>query len=136
MPKGGRRETPNGGSRARAARRGSVLIVVIALLLLLMLIGFAFFTFANQEHSSAEFYSDAAKAIGTTSNTDGLFNWGLEQLIIGPHNNNNQSALWPGKHSLVPNMLGIFAANPKDSYNADGSTNEQLRHRADRSPSV
>lgn len=101
-------------------RQGSVLIVVIGLLLLLMLIGFAFFTFANQEHSNAEIYADSSKSFSVTPNTDGLFNFALEQLIIGPRNSNYQSVLWPGKHSLLPNMLGLFAANPNDTYNANG----------------
>jgi hypothetical protein len=102
---------PKGGKREAAPRRGSVLIVVIGLLLLLMLIGFAFFTFANQEQSSAEYYADASKGYSLTV----PFDWALEQLIIGPHDTNTQSVLWPGKHSLVPNMLGMFAANPNDN---------------------
>ncbi len=112
-----------GGSRAGQAprlntntsnRRGSVLIVVIGLLLVMMLTGIAFFTFASQEHSSAEFYADSAKVFSVTPNVDPLFDWALEQLIIGPHDNNKQSVLWPGQNSLVPNMLGLFAANPND----------------------
>src|SRR5262249_39179079 len=32
--------------------------------------------------------------------------------IIGPRENNKQSVLWPGKYSLVPNMIGLFGVNP------------------------
>ncbi|HEY2251162.1 MAG TPA: hypothetical protein VGH74_08885, partial [Planctomycetaceae bacterium] len=84
---------------------------MIGLLLLLMLIGFAFFTFANQEQSSAEYYADASKGYSLTL----PFDFGLEQLIVGPRDNNYQSALWPGKHSLVPNMLGMFEAHPSNN---------------------
>jgi hypothetical protein len=110
------RRSPHSGVRSTPGfdpdRRGSVLIVVIGLLLLLMLIGITFFTYANQEHSSAEYYSEATKVYTTTAfDADVLWNWGLEQLIIGPHDNNTQSALWPGKYSLVPNALGLFSSN-------------------------
>src|SRR5262245_20317906 len=96
-------------------RKGSVLIVVIGLLLALMLVGITFFTFAVQEHSSAEYYADAAKVFGVP-NADALFDFALDQLIIGPAEGNKQSALWPGRYSLVPNMIGMFGpnANPAD----------------------
>ncbi|MGQ0636257.1 MAG: hypothetical protein ACT4QC_16710 [Planctomycetaceae bacterium] len=110
-----RTERPVGGAPKRRAvvadRRGSVLLVVIGLLLLLMLVGFSFFTFAAQEQSSAEYYADAAKKYDVTLDSNVLFDWALEQLIIGPNDVNTQSVLWPGRHSLVPNMLGMFAAN-------------------------
>ena len=93
-----------------APREGSVLIVVIGMLLLLMLIGFTFFTFSSQEQSSAEYYADAAK-VYSPADANILFDWALEQLIIGPHDNNTQSVLWPGNKSLVPNMLGGFTTN-------------------------
>jgi len=93
-------------------RRGSVLIVVIGLLLVVMLIGITFFTFANQEHSSAEYYADSAKVYSISPDMT-LFEMALEQLIIGPHDDNIQSVLYPGKYSLVPNELGLFGANPK-----------------------
>ena len=93
-------------------REGSVLIVVIGLLLLMMLLGITFFTFANQEHTSAEYYADSAKVFSVTADVDALWDWALEQLIIGPRDNNMQSVLWPGEHSLIPNAIGFFAANP------------------------
>jgi len=78
----------------------------------MMLLGITFFTFANQEHTSAEYYSDSAKVFSVTADVDALWDWALEQLIIGPRDNNMQSVLWPGEHSLIPNMIGFFAANP------------------------
>ncbi|MBI3862234.1 MAG: hypothetical protein HY290_10100 [Planctomycetia bacterium] len=95
-------------------QRGSVLIVVIGLLLLLMLIGLTFFTFATQEYSASQYYAESYKKFEDAPNSDILFDWALEQLIIGPHDDNTQSCLWPGRHSMVPNMLGMFKANPGD----------------------
>ncbi|MBS0262754.1 MAG: hypothetical protein JSS02_12440, partial [Planctomycetes bacterium] len=92
-----------------------MLIVVVGLLLLMMLVGLAFFTFANQEHSASEYYADSYKVYTDSPGADPYFDWALEQLIIGPHDDNQQSALWPGKYSLVPNMLGLFAGNPRDT---------------------
>jgi hypothetical protein len=105
-------------------RRGSVLIVVIGLLLLLMLIGLTFFTFANQEHSAAEYYAESYKVYADSPNADSLFEWGLEQLIIGPHDDNQQSVLWPGRHSLVPNMLGMFGGFSLTTGNFVGNPND------------
>ncbi len=117
LPKGGRtRCVPLRAHNRRgvpADRQGSVLIVVIGLLLLMMLVGFTFFTFANQEHGSAEYYADSAKVFSVSPDVNALFDYGLEQLIIGPRENNRQSVLWPGKSSLVPNMLGLFGVNPQ-----------------------
>ncbi len=126
LAKGGRRagQAPRLNTNT-SNRRGSVLIVVIGLLLVMMLTGIAFFTFASQEHSSAEFYADSAKVFSVTPNADPLFDWALEQLIIGPHDNNKQSVLWPGQNSLVPNMLGLFAANPNDSTQPTVPTDRQ-----------
>ncbi len=105
-------------------RAGSVLIVVIGLLLLLMLIGLTFFTFANQEHSAAEYYAESYKVYSDSPNADSLFEWGLEQLIIGPHDDNQQSVLWPGRHSLVPNMLGMFGGPNATTGNFVGNPND------------
>ena len=34
------------------------------------------------------------------------FNWTLRQLIVGPENYEQQSALWGKNHSMVPVMFG------------------------------
>lgn len=93
---------------AEMSRGGSVLLVVLGLLLLLMVLGFTAFTFTSQEHVSAEYYAEAAKPTDLEIDADQLFDYALEQLILGPAEENTQSALWPGLHSLVPNMVGMF----------------------------
>ena len=109
-------------------RRGSVLLVVIGLLSLLLLAGIAFYTFASQESSSSEEFSAASKEgrIPTTQ-ADGLFDFALEQLIIGPDSTLVHSALlggrgtnvgqlpW-GRHSLIAGVLG----NDITPYNGFG----------------
>lgn len=107
-------------------RRGSVLLVMLGLLLILMLIGMTIFTFSTQENSSAEYFANSAKNYDLVIDSDALFDWALEQLIIGPNDSNTQSALWPGVHSLVPRSLGLFSANaqgvpiPSDRHPFDG----------------
>jgi hypothetical protein len=92
-----------------------VLLVMLGLLLLLMVLGFTALTFTAQEHESANYYADAAQRQGVEVNSDVLFDYGLEQLLIGPREENMQSVLWPGRHSLIPNMLGMFGATPDGS---------------------
>ncbi|MDB5339897.1 MAG: hypothetical protein JWN70_5516, partial [Planctomycetaceae bacterium] len=110
-------------------RRGSVLLVVIGLLSLLLLAGIAFYTFASQENSSAEYYADAADVGNPLKlSADELFEFGLEQLIIGPNSSFTMSALQggraapgsivaqlgpnplqielPGRHSLLAGVIG------------------------------
>src|SRR4029078_2563167 len=93
-------------------RQGSVLLVVLAMLLLLMLVGFTFVTFSCQEVISAQNSADAATLEGDPPlDPDVLWDYALEQYIIGPKETNYQSVLWPGRYALVPNMLGVFAAH-------------------------
>ncbi len=88
-------------------RRGAVLVVVLALLGLLMLVGFITYTFSNQENASARYFADSAKvAADPTLTPDMLFDWGLEQIIIGPGDDVEQSVLGGGYHSLMANMFG------------------------------
>ena len=97
------------------SRQGSVLLVMLALLLLLMVLGFTAFTFTAQEHESAKYYAGAAQRTGVEVDSNLLFDFGLEQLLLGPNERNYQSALWPGRHSLIPNMLGMFGLHPDGS---------------------
>ncbi len=102
-----RQRQQRGVGRGQAARRGSTLLIVIALLGLLSLLGFVFYTFAAQERSNAEYFSEAAK--GETDpglSADTLFDWGLEQLIVGPPNYLKQSALWGKRHALISQVYG------------------------------
>jgi len=93
-------------------REGSVLLVMLALLLLLLVLGFTAFSFTSQEHESAKYYAGAAQRTGIEVDSNLLFDFGLEQLLLGPNERNYQSALWPGRHSLIPNMLGMFGVHP------------------------
>ncbi|MEO1995324.1 MAG: hypothetical protein ABGZ17_08615, partial [Planctomycetaceae bacterium] len=98
-----------------ARRRGSTLLIVITLMGMMMMLGFLFYAFAAQERVSAEIYRDAE--LRETPRPDrNYFDWGLEQLIVGPPDTVNpqkpfqrlpfNSALWGKRHSLVANMLG------------------------------
>lgn len=117
-------------------RNGSVLLVVIGMLGILLLAGIAFYTFASQENSSADFYSDAAKVPPAPKMiADVLFDYALEQLIVGPDDSLTQSALRggrrepvqdpmsgayftqiPGRHSLLAGVIG----NDGSVYNGEG----------------
>ena len=88
------------------SRRGSALVVVCGLLGLLALIGFTFYTFANQERSNAEYYAKAAKVYRPQFDPEVLFDWALEQVIIGAQDYHPNSALSGGRHSIVPNLFG------------------------------
>ncbi|RMG33228.1 MAG: hypothetical protein D6725_16110, partial [Planctomycetota bacterium] len=90
---------------AAPGRRGSTIVVVIALMGLLALLGFTFVTFTNQELGAASNFAESTKrtADPTVDPVD-LFDYGLRQLIAGTDNPN--SALYGGRHSLVPNLLG------------------------------
>lgn len=88
-------------------RRGSTLLVVIALLAMLSLLGVVFYTFASQEQRSAQFFAEAAlNEADPGLDADVLFNWGLQQLIVGPDDGLYNSALHGKGQSLLPNMFG------------------------------
>lgn len=87
-------------------RSGSTLLVVIALLGLLALLGFAFYTFAAQERATAENFANEARVLSVPEEAHSLFDWPLQQLILGPDDAVYNSVLWGGRHSLVPNMVG------------------------------
>lgn len=85
-------------------RRGSTLVIVISLLSLLMFLGFVFYTFAAQERVNAEFYAEAHKDV--VEEQDDYFDYALEQLIVGPPDQNTQSALWGRRHAMLSNLIG------------------------------
>lgn len=110
-------------SQIDSDRRGSVLLVVIGLLSLLLLAGIAFYTFASQENSAAEYYAEAANVGNPLKlSADELFAFGMEQLILGPDSDFTMSALRggraapgtypgqqieiPGRHSLIAGVIG------------------------------
>ncbi|QDV29286.1 hypothetical protein Spb1_11660 [Planctopirus ephydatiae] len=88
-------------------RQGSTLLIVLVLLGLLSILGVIFFTFARQEQSNAEYFSEAAKApqeLGLTGEV--LFDFALEQIIVGTRPEYRSSALWSSTHSMVTNAMG------------------------------
>ncbi len=105
----------------RAARGGSTLMIVIVLLGLLSVLGTIFYLFANQERSSSEYYADAAKEVGEPGlDVDKLMDHALRQLVVGPDVQEVNSVLWGGRHSLIPNMLGVHGAGARDLTAYDG----------------
>jgi hypothetical protein len=91
----------------RATRNGSTLVIVVALLGMLAFLGFVFYTFSKQERASAVTFSQGAQAMKAPSlEPDSLWDFALQQLIIGPPDSFYQSILWGGRHSLLANMYG------------------------------
>lgn len=91
--------------RQAGHRDGSTLLIVIALLSLLMFMGFVFYTFAAQEQTSAEYFAEAHKEV--IEEPIEFFDFGLRQLIMGPHEQfETQSALYGNRHAMAWNMLG------------------------------
>lgn len=88
-------------------RRGTALVVVMGLLGLLMFLGFAFFTFARQEEGNAEYFNAAARRVDDPGlSPDLLFDFSLRQVIMGARDDEPNSALWGGRHSMMANMFG------------------------------
>ncbi|MBS0204033.1 MAG: hypothetical protein JSS49_14095 [Planctomycetes bacterium] len=99
------------------ARSGSTLLIVVALMGMLAFLGFVFYTFSAQERANALALAEGAKVRTAPSiEPDALWDFALQQIILGPHDSNFQSILWGGRHSLLPNMYG------RDSipYNGEG----------------
>ncbi len=88
-------------------RDGSTLLIVMVLLGLLSLIGFLFYSFAAAERSNAAYYADGHKVYTSDLDPETLFNWSLQQLIVGPGSNLTHSALAGRRHSMLPNMFGL-----------------------------
>ena len=88
-------------------RRGSTLIIVVALLGMLAFLGFVFYTFAKQEKQNAVSFAKGAQVLKAPSlEPDSLFDFALQQIILGPPDAYTQSILWGGRHSLLANMFG------------------------------
>lgn len=109
------------GVRRSRRRRGSALMIVMVLMGMLALIGVIFYTFAAQERSNAAYYSDAAKDVGDPSLTaDILFDWALEQIIVGTDRRLTNSMLWGSRHSMLSNSLGYGNHGPGDLHPFNG----------------
>ena len=88
-------------------RRGSTLLIVVALMGMLAFLGFAFYTLAVQERANALSFAQEAKTTKAPSlEPDALFDFALQQVILGPDDAYTQSILWGGRHSLMANMYG------------------------------
>ena len=89
--------------RSATDRTGSALMIVVVLLGLLAFIGVVFYTFSAQERENADYFAQSAKE---APQTEDLFDFALEQLIVGPPEYIPQSALWGRRKSIVANMVG------------------------------
>ncbi|MCA9063166.1 MAG: hypothetical protein KDA96_08905 [Planctomycetaceae bacterium] len=87
-------------------RDGSVLVIVVALLSLLAFTGMVFYTFAAQERSAAEYFSEAAKF--EVDDPDDPFKWPLRHMIEGPGDRELNSILSApdSRHSLTRGIVG------------------------------
>ena len=90
-----------------SARRGSTILIVVVLMAMLAFLGVVFYTFSAQEYANALTFSQQAKVTKAVSvEPDALFDFALQQIILGPDDTNTQSILWGGRHSLLANMYG------------------------------
>ncbi|MGE3316427.1 MAG: hypothetical protein AB7O26_15025, partial [Planctomycetaceae bacterium] len=87
-------------------RRGTIIVIVLALLGALSLMGFLIYSIAAEDEVSAEYFADAGKVTDPGIDPNSFFNFTLRQIILGADFNEKQSALWGGRHSLLPTMLG------------------------------
>lgn len=90
----------------RSDRRGSTLLIVLALLSLLAFTGMVFYTFANQERSAADYFSEAAKAENNAD--DDPFPWALQQILTGATQNQKSSIIHDPRrrHSMLSGVVG------------------------------
>ena len=108
-------------SHTAPRRNGSTLLIVMVLMGMLSLLGVIFYTFTAQERSNSEYYSEAAKETGDPSlDADTLFDWALEQIIVGTDPKLKNSVLWGSRHSLLSNALGVGYHRPGDLHPFNG----------------
>jgi hypothetical protein len=104
-------------------RKGSTLMIVIVLMGLLALLGVLFYTIAAQERSNAEYHAEAAKNISDPGLTaDEVFNFALQQWIVGTDPRLKNSVLWGSRHAMLANMLGVkdHALNDLTAFDGQG----------------
>ncbi len=97
------------------------MLMVISLLTALAFLGFFFFAFVSADRDSAAWFSSQLQV--ARQDEDPYFDFALEQLFLGPKQEYTNSALYGGKHSLVPNMIGnldIFDELGEVDSNNDG----------------
>ena len=94
--------------RVATQPRGSTLLIVVALMGMLAFLGFVFYTFAAQERANALAFSEDAKSASSSMSQDpeALFDFALQQVILGTDDTFRQSILWGGRHTILANMYG------------------------------
>jgi hypothetical protein len=96
-------------------------MIVMVLMGMLSLLGVIFYTFAAQERSNASYYADAAKKTADPSlDCDALFDWALDQIIVGTDSRLKNSMLWGSRYSLLSNALGVGYNQPGDMHPFNG----------------
>lgn len=96
-------------------------MIVMVLMGMLSLLGVIFYTFAMQERSNANYYADAAKIPTAPALTaDALFDFALEQIIVGTDQRLKNSVLWGSRHSMLSNALGYGYHRPGDAHPFNG----------------
>lgn len=107
--------------RPMPVRRGSTLMIVMVLMGMLSLLGVIFYTFAAQERGNAAYYADAAKKVADPSlDCDALFDYALDQIIVGTDPRLKNSMLWGSRYSLLSNALGVGYNQPGDMHPFNG----------------
>jgi hypothetical protein len=86
-----------------ADRHGSALLVVVTMMSALMFMGLFFFFYVNTARNSAEAFASVSY---TQSQSTDYFDWGLDQLLLGPTSDLRLSALYGGQHSMIPTLIG------------------------------
>lgn len=91
---------------------------MLALLSLLAFLGVVFYTFAAQERSAADYFSESAKS--THYESDSVWPHLLEHVLVGPSEKHKGSILYSPtrRHSLVANLLGSDVY-PGNSHGVD-----------------
>ena len=113
--------TRRSGLVPQQARRGSTLMIVMVLMGMLSLLGVIFYLFAAQERSNANYYAEAAKNVtAPTLLADKLFDFALEQIIVGTNQRYKNSMLWGSRHSMLSNALGFGYHRPGDTHPFNG----------------
>lgn len=105
----------------RGPRRGSALMITVVLIGMLSLIGVLLYTFAAQERSNAAYYADAAKVANSARlNADVLWDFALDQIIVGTDRRLTNSVLWGSRYSMLSNALGYGDHAPGDLHPFNG----------------
>lgn len=107
--------------RPHPQRRGSTLMIVMVLMGMLSLLGVIFYMFAAQERSNANYYADASKEVTAPRlDADTLFDWALDQIIVGTDPRLKNSMLWGSRYSLLSNAMGVGYHKPGDLHPFNG----------------